>query len=317
MRLPRHERLFWSEAFAVTGSAMPLVLPRALLIGVFATLVTAVDRNAALPNLGIEVTPFEVAGCTLGVFLALRTNAGYERWWEGRRLWGGIVNQCRDLAIAALSYGPADDAWRDRVVRRTIAFAHAARRSLRGQRAAPELVALLGPDEAGCALAAVHPPSAILRSIGEALRDARERLGLDGFALLRIDQPRATLLDHIGGCEKILKTPPPLAYRIEIRRFLVLFLASLPSALVMRIGWLTPAVTVLVALPLLAIDKIGAELQHPFATDSLNHLPLDEICATIERDLLDMLGPSPTPRPPSDDGAAEAPAHPEATRGKP
>lgn len=279
------ESRFWTDALRADGSALLLILPRAVLIALFATAVTAVDRNASLPNVGIEITPFEVAGAALGVFLALRTNAGYERWWEGRRLWGGIVNQSRNLVLAALAYGPDDPAWRDRLVRRTAAFAHAARLSLRGDPDRLALETLLGAEEARRVRTSAHLPSAVARLIAESVRDACDRGGMDGFALLQIDRERAGLIDHIGGCERILKTPLPLAYGIEIRRFLVLFLTSLPFALVWRIGWLTPLVTFFVALPLLAIDKIGTELQFPFATISLNHLPLDEICAGLERDL--------------------------------
>ena len=102
------ERRFWAEALAIAGSALPLVLPLRLLFGLFALAVTAVDLNAALPDLNIEITPFEVAGGVLSLLLVLRTNAGYERWWEGRRIWGDIVNRSRNLAVAALSYGPDD-----------------------------------------------------------------------------------------------------------------------------------------------------------------------------------------------------------------
>lgn len=299
MKLARKEPQFWAEAFYFQGSATPLVLPRAVLVTLFALIVTAIDRNLEVPTIGIEITPFEVAGGALGVFLVLRTNAGYDRWWEGRKLWGGIVNQCRNLALAALAYGPADPDWRDRAVRRTAAFAHASRLSLRCDPEQTALEALLGPDEARRVRASRHLPSAVARLIGESLRDARDRLGMDGFDLLRIDQERATLIDHIGGCERIMKTPMPLAYRIEIRRFLVLFLASLPFALVWKVGWLTPVITFLVAFPLLAIDRIGTELQSPFALESLNHLPLDDICATIEYDLLALLDQEGTVRPTS------------------
>lgn len=293
MRLARKDQLFWAEMWNFSGSALPLIVGRALLMGLLALLVTVIDRNSRLSSLSIAITPFEVAGGVLSLLLVLRTNAGYERWWEGRRLWGSIVNHCRNLAIAASSLGPDDPAWRDRIVRLTIAFAHASRRSLRGDRSPVELIELLGTAEASEIVAAGHIPSTVAHRIGTTLRAGRDRQDLDGFALLAIEPQRAALIDAIGGCERILKTPLPLAYRIEIRRFLVLFLASLPFALVERVEWLTPAVTVLVALPLLAIDKIGTELQYPFSTDSLNHLPLDEICATIERDLRALLEPLP------------------------
>ena len=283
------ERQFWAEALAIAGSALPMILPRALLFGLFALAVTAVHFDTRLPELNIELTPYEVVGGVLSILLALRTNAGYERWWEGRKLWGDLVNRSRNLAISALSYGPDDPAWRERIVRRTAAFAHAARQSLRGERAPEALARLIGPDEAGRVLAADHMPSAVAGLIGESLREARDRLDLDGYALLRIDPDRIALIDDIGGCERILKTPLPLAYRVEIRRILIAFIAASPFALLTRIGWATPIVTVLIAAPLLSLDKIGTELQDPFSKDSLNHLPLDDICATIEGNLLAML----------------------------
>jgi putative membrane protein len=289
MKFLEKERLFWTEALTIAGSALPLVLPRALLFGLFALAITVIHLDPRYLNLNIELTPYEVIGGGLSVLLVLRTNAGYERWWEARRLWGDIVNRSRNLAISALSYGPDDPAWRDRTVRRAAAFSHAARLSLRGERAREALWRLLGVDEAEQVLAAEHMPTAVAGLIGESLRDARDRLGLDGFALLRIDPERAALVDDIGGCERIMKTPLPLAYRVEIRRILIAFIAASPFALVDRIAWYTPVATVLIAMPLLAIDKIGTELQYPFSTDSLNHLPLEDICATIEGNLLAQL----------------------------
>ena len=289
MKFLASERQFWAEALAIAGSALPLILARALLFGLYALVVTAIDLNVNLPDLNIEITPFEVAGGVLSLLLVLRTNAGYERWWEGRRIWGDIVNRSRNLAVAALSYGPDDPEWRDRIVRRTAAFSHAARQSLRGDRTTEELSRVLGRSEAEQVVTSEHMPSAVAGLIGESLRDARDRLGLDGFALLRLDPERAALIDDIGGCERIVKTPLPLAYRVEIRRFLILFIAAIPMAVVQRLFWFTPLATVLIAAPLLAIDRIGTELQDPFSKDSLNHLPLDDICATIEGNLMAML----------------------------
>jgi putative membrane protein len=288
MKFLEKERLFWAESLTIAGSALPLILPRALLFGLFALAVTVVHFDEDLPALNLEITPFEVAGGILSLLLVLRTNAGYERWWEGRRLWGDIVNRSRNLAVVALSYGPDDPGWRDQIVRRTAAFSHAARMSLRGDRTPKDVGRLLGA-EAEPLIAADHMPTAVALLIGESVREARDRLDLDGFTLLRIDSERAGLIDDIGGCERIIKTRLPLAYRVEIRRILILFVLAIPFALVDRLDWFTPIATVLISVPLLAIDKIGTELQDPFSEGSLNHLPLVEICATIEGNLLAML----------------------------
>src|SRR5215510_10854835 len=148
---------FWREAFALHGSITPKVMPNVLIFGLAASGICGASwlvETQLQVRIALAVAPFEFAGAALGVLLILRTNAGYDRWWEARKLWGGIVNQSRNLATAALHFGPADPAWRADVVRWTAAFGHAVRRGLRGERDLPELAALLGPAAAGRVVAA-------------------------------------------------------------------------------------------------------------------------------------------------------------------
>lgn len=279
---------FWGEAFALRGSATPRVVPRVVLFGGLASVVHIASLTGL--DLGIAIGPHEIAGAVLGLLLVLRTNAGYERWWEARKLWGGIVNQTRNFAISALSYGPNDRQWREQIVRSAVAFAHTCRRSLRGERDLPEVAALLGHSEAALIATAHHMPNSVARTIGNLLREAHETGGMSGFAFQKAEQERATLIDHLGACERILRTPLPKVYSIKIRRFIVLFLATLPFALVHKdLGWFSPLVTMLVAYPILSLDLIGAELQNPFNVRNLGHLPLDELCQTIEGNLLALL----------------------------
>jgi putative membrane protein len=291
---------FWQQAFALHGSVTPRVVPDVLAFGLVAAgvcgLAWLTERLFGV-RLGLEVAPFELAGAALGLLLILRTNAGYDRWWEARKLWGGIVNQSRNVAIGALAYGPADAGWRAAFVRWAAAFPHVARHSLRGERPGPEVEALVGPDGAGRVAAAGHMPSHVASRLADLLRQAADRLGMDRFAFLQVDRERAALIDHIGACERILKTPLPLVYAIKVRRFIALFLLTLPFALLHRMQseWLVPVITMLVAYPLVSLDRIGIELQNPFAPDNLSHLPLDDIGATIERNLLGLLKADPQP----------------------
>lgn len=290
------ERDFWQEAIALQGSVTPRILPYVLGFGVYACAVCGaawwIEQNWQ-KRIGLEVAPYEVAGAgaVLGVLLVFRTNAGYERWWEARKLWGGIVNQSRNLAISALSYGPVDDGWKDRLVRWAATFPHVARASLRGEPVPPEAVALVGQTNAEQIAAAAHRPSYVARRLGALLHDAREKHQLDGFAFLQLDKERATLIDHIGACERILKTPLAKVYSIKIRRFIALFLLTLPFALLYRTNsdWLVPVITMLVAYPLISLDQIGIELQNPFKASNLSHLPLEDISKTIEGNLLGLL----------------------------
>jgi ion channel-forming bestrophin family protein len=296
VRFRDKELLFWVEVFGIQGSAVPLIMLRVLVFGTFALAVTALHERVDY-SLHLNVGPHEVAGAALGLLLVLRTNAGYERWWEGRKLWGGIVNQSRNLGIGALAYGPEDRAWREQIVRWTAAFPHATRLNLRDQRHSDSLEGLLGRETAERLVACHHIPNAVAMQIAVLLREGVEKFGMSQFAYHQAESQRASLIDHMGACERIRSSPLPLAYRIEIRRFVVLFLVTLPFALLDEVGRLTPLVVMLVAAPILALDKIGTELQFPFSTSSLNHLPIDQLCLKIEVDLLALLD-APAPLPP-------------------
>ncbi len=277
------------------GSITPYVLPQVSAFGLIAFAISWAaarieDRTGT--KIGLEVAPLEFAGAALGLLLILRTNSGYDRWWEARKLWGGIVNQSRNLAISGVSYGPVDKTWREQFLQWTAAFPHIARSSLRGEAPPPEARRLLGVEESQRIASSAHMPSYVAQRLALLLREARESMQLDGFAYLQIDKERAALIDHIGACERILKTPLPLVYSIKIRRFIMLFLLTLPFALLHRMqsDWLIPLVTILVAYPLISLDQIGVELQNPFVKTNLGHLPLDEISANIERNVLGLRG---------------------------
>lgn len=281
---------FWQEALTLEGSVTPLVLGQVVVFGLIAGAIALTGWIADVRfgyRLSLAVAPYELAGAALGLLLVLRTNAGHDRWWEARRLWGGIVNQSRNLAISALAYGPADAAWREQIATWTAAFPHAARLSLRGESVSTEIVKLLGPADAETLARADHLPGFVALKLADLLRDACDRHGMDRFAFLQIDRERAQLIDHVGACERILKTPLPRAYSIKIRRFIFIFLITLPFALLHKLEseWLVPPLTMLVAYPLLALDRIGTELENPFSLRNLNHLPLDTITAAIERNV--------------------------------
>ena len=286
---------FWRQAFAIQGSITPHVFPNVLLMGVCATLITFCSdyfESRFGVKLGLPLNPYEFTGTALGLLLVLRTNAGYERWWEARKLWGGIVNQCRNLAISANAYGPADSEWQLNLARWVAAFPHVARASLRQEAIPARVIRLVGAGNASGLSNAQHTPSAVALHIARHLRSALDSGKIDSFAFLQIDKERALLIDHIGACERIMRTPLAMAYSIKIRRFIALFLLSLPFALIHSVSscWLVPVITMLVAYPLLSLDQIGVELQNPFDTRNLSHLPLDDISLNIEKNVCALAG---------------------------
>lgn len=274
---------FWREAFALRGATTRRVLGRTLVFALVYVATTLLMRSA--PWLAIRTEVMEVSGVMLGLLLVFRSAAGYERWWEARRLWGGILNQSRNLVRAGLSYGPVDRAWQDDFARWVAVFAHVARGTLRDQRVLPEVAALLGEAEATRIGATEHMPSHVAGRIAAILRRALETGDLDRFAFLAMERERMALLDHVGGCERILKTPIPEVYSVTIRRFVVLYLCALPFAFAAPLDLLSPAYAILIAYSILSLEQLGAELQNPFVIRSLSHLDLGAFCTTIEREL--------------------------------
>jgi len=285
---------FWWEAFALHGSITPKVMPNVLIFGLAAGGICGASwlvETLFQVRIALAIAPFEFAGAALGLLLILRTNAGYDRWWEARKLWGGIVNQSRNLVIGAVAYGPNNLGWQEKFVRWTAVFPHVARLNLRGELPSSEVANLVDPDDARRVATTEHMPSFVAAMLANLLYEAREKLGMDGFSFIQVDRERALLIDHIGACERIAKTPLPRAYSINIRRFIVIFILMLPFSLLHLLDsdWLIPFIIMLVGYPLLSLDQIGVELENPFSTSNLSHLPLDDISADIERDVLSVL----------------------------
>ena len=270
------------------GSVTPRIFSSLLLMTGYCTLIVALDQYWR-PMLHLAVTPFEYTGVVLGLVLVFRTNAGHERWWEARKLWGGIVNQSRNIAIGALSYGdslnaePEQRQWRKDMVKWTIAFSFATKESLRSSKNFDALSDLLNEQELAALKSAVHMPLFVAGKIAQLLQQARLGGNIDGFVFMGMENQRILLIDHIGACERILKTPMPLVYAIKARRFILIFLLLLPFSLIENLEFSAVFIYFLVAYPLLSLDRIGIELQSPFATKSLSHLPLDTICETIKQ----------------------------------
>ena len=285
---------FLLSSLMLRGSVTPRIMPMLLLLSCYPLILVLLDHYwQPLPSL--DVTPLEYTGVVLGMVLVFRTNAGYERWWEARKLWGGITNQIRNLIIGGLNYGPHDSAWQEALVKWAIAFAFATKESLRNGNNFTPLVGVLTEQELVELKSALHMPLFVASKLAVLLQKARTGYSntngheLDGFEFSILEGQRTLLVDHLGACERILKTPMPLVYALKIRRFIFMFLLLLPFSLIEKADFYTIGIFILVAYPLLSLDQIGIELQKPFNSKSLSHLPLDNICETIKLQCLDLL----------------------------
>ena len=267
----------------IKGSVVRQIFWRVLLFVVWSGGVVAF--HTYVRPVGVPSTVHTLIGVALGLLLVFRTNASYERFWEGRKLWGGIVNETRNLARIASAFLRDHPALLRPIVLWTAAFPYASMHSLRGARSLGPLADHLPAKEVAEVLASPHVPSAVARSITTLLAEARAEGQLTDYVAVTIDGNVQLLMDYIGGCERIQKTPLPFAYVVHLRRALILYCLTLPFALVETYGWTTAGDTLLIAYILFGIEEIGVEIENPFDKDD-NDIPLEEICATIEGNLL-------------------------------
>jgi putative membrane protein len=272
---------FLIGALAWHGSVTPRILFSVIVTGLYTFALAWIDAHyCKLPR--FAVTPFEYTGAVLGLVLVFRTNSGHDRWWEARKFWGGIVNQSRNLLIMTASYGTNNQAWQQEMRKWIISFSFAAKESLRLKKDFDDLTDLLNADEITQLQQAPHMPNFVAHKIASLLESARFKQQLPELIWIEFEKQRSLLIDYIGGCERILKTPMPLVYAIKVRRFILIYLLLLPFSFLNEAGLYSPLIAILVAYPLLSLDRIGFELQNPFAIKNLSHLPLDTICQTIK-----------------------------------
>ena len=271
------------------------------LFGGLATVVTAAHMLGA-SWLKLPTMPLAVVGAALGIFVSFRTNSCYDRWWEGRKLWGRMINTSRHFGIEAHQYlGAADSELVDRLVRRHIAYVHTLRCVLRGQNPLEdeELVSYLQQGDRERLDGSTNPTLALLNRQLEELTKANVDGKLDNFRMQSFDESIRHLLDIQGGCERIKKTPLPVIYALASSRMIQWFSALLPLALVEDLGWVSIPVVLLVIFGFQLMSEAGRVLEDPF-TMFYNGLPLSDMSRTITRNLLETVSaddiPGPFPR---------------------
>ena len=268
--------------FQIQGSVFPRVALRSLLFAAVAVaLVVVRERGVADPS--ITGAAHAMVGVALGLLLVFRTNASYDRYWEGRRLLGTIVNEIRNLARQAQSY-LADDEARAEVRRLLIALYACTRRHLRDERDWPELAAHLEDGERAELETAETPPLVCARWISDRLAAEADAGRLSEQRLCHLDGRLGQMINAMGDCERIATTPVPFAYAHHIKAFLFIFCLTAPMALLESMGWGTPAATAVIVYGLYGIDEIGVEIEDPFGHDP-NDLPLDGIGESLEHDI--------------------------------
>jgi len=273
-----------------------------LLIEIFFRVLVCVLWSAGVVWWHFHVHPIKMAttihslvGVALGLLLVFRTNASYDRFWEGRKLWGTIVNETRNLARGAVAHLDADRELLIRLIRWTAVFPYTAMSTLRGQSVIGPAAEELTPEERVELLKSNHLALYASQQLSAILKSAYDKKLITDNLTVALDQNIQILIDALGGCERIRKTPLPFAYVVHLRRALVIYCFTLPFALVNEFGWFTVLDVALVAYTFFGIEEIGVEIEGPFGHDE-NDLPLEDICDGLYKNVYAMAGMSAPPR---------------------
>ena len=265
---------------------MRTLLPALLFMGLF----TAVACYILLEHVGefpASTTVHSLLGIVLGLFLVFRTNSAYDRWWEGRRLWGGFVNSTRNLAMklnAILPQGHKDRQWFAKMIGN---FVFATKENLRN---GVDFAELEIEDEAFLQQLkkTAHRPNYIAAAMYKRTDELYKDNVISGYHLTNLDKELKDFVDLMGACERIKTTPIPYSYTMYIKKFIFIYIITLPYGFIPTLGYFTIPIVLLVSFILLSVELIAEEIEDPFGRD-INDLPTDDLALKIRNNVREIL----------------------------
>ncbi len=327
MIVHRKPKTWLRMLFVWQGTALQRIWKRLLFTVALAQIITYVDLGQGgrwTFHDDLTVLPFSLIGVALGIFLGFRNNTSYDRFWEGRKLWGLMVNYSRTFTRQILTMiGPiqkefegrltdgtrshyfgelpteqerAEDpdvdellAFHREMVHRLAAYVHCVRLHLRDEMNNDELRRLLPDDEVDALAKESNRPNAILQTLGDRLREAWLRGWVHSQHMVTLERSLTEFSNIQGGCERIKSTPIPFSYTALIHSIVALYCYALPFGIVNETEWFTPLVVGIVSYAFFGLDAVGDEIEDPFGKD-LNDLPLSTISTMIEVNIRQRIG---------------------------
>jgi ion channel-forming bestrophin family protein len=223
----------------------------------------------------------------ISMLLVFRTNTAYDRWWEGRKLWGSLVNSSRNLAIKLTAILDSSDVENRQFFKKIIpAYAHALRNHLNHESTRVELF----EDEVFAKKIQhdKHVPNQIASMLFKRINLLQKENKITGEQLLFLNTELVLFTDVCGACERIKNTPIPYSYSAFIKKFIFFFVMTLPLGYAFSLGYLVIPVVCFVFYVLASLELIAEEIEDPFGNDS-NDLPMLKIANNIHKHVYEIL----------------------------
>ncbi|MBP2617774.1 bestrophin family protein [Chryseobacterium jejuense] len=287
----RKKEHWFKMLFVWHGSVLPGLLPRLFLLFILSLGIVYLRGVIFSFKIPLNPAPLTLFGFVLALFLGFKNNASYDRFWEGRKLWGALLNTARSLTRQALTLRNVKDSSLSvsEFIKLLGAFIFALKHQLRGTDAHEDLKERLSEDQLKMVSATKYKPAVIMRLLAEWVQKAKEEGSIDTIQQARFDENFDKLSDIVGGCERIVSTPLPYSYRVLLHRTVYIYCFLLPFGLVDSLRWFTPLIVVFVAYTFVAFEAIADEIEEPFGTEA-NDLALNTMSVMIEETIHEMAG---------------------------
>jgi ion channel-forming bestrophin family protein len=266
-----------------------ILFPTMLTMGLYAGLLEFVEERYAFNFTHQNATVVHsLLGFAMSLLLIFRTNTAYERWWEGRKLWGSMVNDARNLALKFAAFLPENDTQTRKEFFYLISnYVKAMKEHLRNHRH------LTSFDPMNTLPLEIlekyqHFPNAIALALFQETNRLHVQSIISDYQFLMLEKEIKGFTDNIGACERIKNTPIPYSYSIFMKKFIFLYVMTLPMGFIPTFGYWTIPIVMFVFYVLVSIELLAEEIENPFGTDA-NDLPLEEITKTIRKNIEEIL----------------------------
>lgn len=226
-------------------------------------------------------------GFVISLLLVFRTNTAYDRWWEGRKQWGALVNNTRNLSLKLNSILPAGHAARAWFRHMIPNFAYTLKDHLRGE-FHPDKLENLTEEELSHLHSGMHVPNQVAGFILSKVNELYRQQVITGDQLITLNHQLEALTDISGACERIKNTPIPFSYSVFLKKFIFFYVMTLPMGYVFGLGYIVIPMVVFIFYVLASLELIAEEIEDPFGKDA-NDLPTETISANIRRHVQEIL----------------------------
>lgn len=273
-----------------TGKTAISLLKRLFFVGLYVTAVTITELT--FYDIKLSYTPaefFGAMGILLSLLLLFRTNTAYDRFYEGRRTWGALVNTTRNLAVLYHAILPKEAIEERLYFAKTISnFPFALKNHLRATRDFSELDEAVIGGIAELELRS-HVPGGVVSQLRNRTEELYRKGTISDAQSINLNTLLILLLDINGICERIKSTPIPFSYNYFIKFFITAYLIVLPFTIIEEFGYLTVPIVLLVSYVLVGLEMIGEEIEEPFGLER-NNLPLNQLSQMIRVNVHEIFG---------------------------